>query len=134
HAVDDADEIAGVQDVADLEAAFEVQGDAAEEIAERVLQGETEDRREEGAAGECRADVEVEECVEGPGEEEEVEEQRQDLPQQLRRDNVAAPRHDDVEDEDVDESDEEEDDRGDAEEEEIVVEVELGEVVPVEDE
>ena len=65
HALDDADVVAGVEDVADVERAFHVQRDAAEEIAERVLKRQADDRGQHGAAGERGRDVDIENGLEG---------------------------------------------------------------------
>ena len=100
-----------MEDVADLEAPFHMQGDAGEEVAKGVLESETEDRGDDRAGGERAVDREAEPLVRGQGQEEDVDDDGEDLPQQLRRENVAPPRHGQVEDERIEDAHDEDQQR-----------------------
>src|SRR4029077_9820712 len=88
---------------------FPVQGDSAEQVPERVLESQTDDRGEDGAAGKRGLDVVIENEFQRAGQQQQVENDRHDLTQQLW--SVALPRHDHIEDEGIDDAYDEDDQR-----------------------
>src|SRR3954454_5219773 len=97
HALDDAEVLAGMENVAYVEGAFQVQRDPTEKIAERVLKRESDDRRHHGAPGERRLHVVIKDQLQSARAEDQVDGDGHDLAEQLRRDHIAPARHEQIE-------------------------------------
>lgn len=97
--------------VSDLEGLLHVERDAREEIAEGVLHRQTDDRREHGRGGQKTRQRFVEHRRDGGGEKDQVESDREDLPEEDRRRAPSPPRDEKIEDEPVEEPHQKNDER-----------------------